>query len=655
MLLWSILSVSLINGTNYYVSTSGSDSNDGLSLSTPWLTWQKAIDESPQPGDTIFIRSGTYTVAASKFSGVWVHTNSGTSSGRIVMMKHPGDPSRPILDCQNLTQTNNNLVTGIRFWQSDYWHLKDLVIQNVPHAGSGTRGRGIFVENSTHHIYENIEILGCAGSGFYMSDQSNSNTSHANNTLIINCDSHDNNDSQYGGEHADGFGYGESCGSGVRFVNCRAWDNADDGFDLFGTEEAVTIENCWAIRNGYGRNGNGTGFKLGRNDDGPMHTLLNGLTVENRRRGVDINWATEDFQKWYNISSYNHPEVEFITRYDIPPSHFNPTPKNTSNRPDSRVLLHNNLSINSSFNANNRFDGPVTEQSNSWNQTQLNISLDDFISVNSFELTNSRQVNGSLPDISFLKLKYPSSLIDQGEDIGLAFTGIKPDLGCFEYHVPENLTVIVKPKVNSNGNVEIPALLVGKYEAKESSYSGFPTRNVTWFDAIYYCNLLSEKEGFEPYYTLGTITKPDANITNISTVTRNVDANGYRLPTTAEWEYFYGKSSTSDYYWESSEDQNDYCWNVSNSGSTLHPVGEKLPNKFGLYDMAGNVTEWTDTEDQSGNVYVMNGSVVDPIEEHTYNNYWGPRAKDSQSEYRGFRVVRNAPIDMTPINMLLLD
>lgn len=92
---------------------------------------------------------------------------------------------------------------------------------------------------------------------------------------------------------------------------------------------------------------------------------------------------------------------------------------------------------------------------------------------------------------------------------------------------------------------------------------------VSWQDAVRFCAWLSEKEG-----------KP------------------YRLPTEAEWEYAYRAGTNTDNYWgspapgqSSTPDSTLYCWYNGNAGGTTHEVGTKLPNAWGLYDMAGNVLE----------------------------------------------------------------
>ena len=119
-----------------------------------------------------------------------------------------------------------------------------------------------------------------------------------------------------------------------------------------------------------------------------------------------------------------------------------------------------------------------------------------------------------------------------------------------------------------------------------SSTSQYPKASVSWDNIMVFCNTMSEQEGLTPVYTI--------HGTNGNTAW-NQDADGYRLPTEAEWEYAVrAGTSTSTHISESPSDSElaKYAWFIFNSESNVHPVGEKLPNPWGLYDMYGNEAEW---------------------------------------------------------------
>jgi formylglycine-generating enzyme required for sulfatase activity len=119
-----------------------------------------------------------------------------------------------------------------------------------------------------------------------------------------------------------------------------------------------------------------------------------------------------------------------------------------------------------------------------------------------------------------------------------------------------------------------------------------PVEMVAWYDCISFCNKLSTLLGLEECYKMSDVKMEDVDITE-ATVKWDETKNGFRLPTENEWQFF-AKAGT-DNRWSGTNEASDlgqYAWYNGNSEDKTHPVGEKLPNEWGLYDMTGNVWEW---------------------------------------------------------------
>ncbi|MHB8521591.1 MAG: formylglycine-generating enzyme family protein [Limisphaerales bacterium] len=143
--------------------------------------------------------------------------------------------------------------------------------------------------------------------------------------------------------------------------------------------------------------------------------------------------------------------------------------------------------------------------------------------------------------------------------------------------------------------VRVTAFLMDKFEVTQEMFAKAqlpnpshwqdnpknPVERVRWRDAKQYCNERSRLEGLTPCYN----EKTEAWDCDYS-------ANGYRLPTEAEWEYACRAGTSGPYDFGAPDKLRQYAWFDENAGERTHPVGQKKPNRWGIFDLYGNVSEW---------------------------------------------------------------
>ena len=316
-----------MNATDYYVAPTGSDLNNGLSAEQPFASLAKAQKEV-MAGDIVYILPGTYLLSNEdimaeetasstvKYKVVFDLSKSGTEQSpiRYVGMTD-AEGQRPVFDLSEI-QVKGYRLTGFRV-SGSYLVLKNFEIVGIKvdpgvAADAKTQSENIRVTNGSYNTFENLAMHDGWGIGIYI------NKSSAYN-LVMNCDGYNNYDpysdlnssTRMGsGGNNDGFGCHVPQGNnGNYFIGCRAWNNADDGYDLISCASKVTFAYCIAYKNGYDAEnvsrGDGNGFKAGgygmnsgetaspvtevSEGNVPMHEVHHSIAAANKSNGIYSN------------------------------------------------------------------------------------------------------------------------------------------------------------------------------------------------------------------------------------------------------------------------------------------------------------------------------------------------------------------------------
>ncbi len=384
-----LMLLSTLSFTQIYVSPTGSDSSDG-SIDHPYRTIQKAMSVV-SAGDLIYLRDGIYNISTTIQTGI-----SGLSGQHIKLWAYPGET--PILDfaLQSYSSSSRGLYVS-----RDYWHIQGLTIRYAGDNGIYITGDYNIVVNCT--LYKNKDTgLQISGGGGY--------------NVVVNCDSYDNYDSLTHGENADGFAPKLDIGPGNEFHGCRAWNNSDDGWDLYEGQNGVLIDSCWAFHNGYNIwgdlsfQGDGNGIKVGGNYIPAAHRVTHSIAFDNKSKGFDQNHNTAGVTL-YNNTAWRNGGNNFA---------FAETPGVGQDTLINNISGSGNISINTG----------AVQTTNSWQG--FTVAADDFLSTDTSLAHAPRNSDGTLSTNDFLRLATGSDLINSGTDVGFPYNGIGPDLGALE-------------------------------------------------------------------------------------------------------------------------------------------------------------------------------------------------------------------------------
>jgi hypothetical protein len=396
-----------------FVAPGGKDANPGTK-SEPLFSLAKAVNGAG-PGDVIYLRGGTYA-----YDATVVLDTAGTSNNPIRIEAVTGE--RPVLNYSSATPASEAIrgtARGIYITtNAQWWLIKGVEICYAPDNGVKSEGGHITFEQCVfHHNGDTGLQIGLAKGKVKFNPDPERCAAY---NQVINCDSYRNADSATKFENADGFACKLNAGKGNKFIGCRAWENADDGWDFFLTKEEIVLDHCWSWHNGdpsfWGLEkfqGDGNGFKLGGDDTFCPVTILNCVALDcqwGTAVGFAFNNNTAPFT-FYNCLAINCGKPFKLKQ-----------PGNT---------LKNCVDVKATRPAPRDILAPATQACNNWN-LGIPATVDEYVSLSATDAGAARQSDGGLPNNGFARLKPGSKLINRGIDVGLPFSGSAPDLGPYE-------------------------------------------------------------------------------------------------------------------------------------------------------------------------------------------------------------------------------
>ncbi len=432
----------------YVAPWSKDDSGDG-SWEKPYYNLQVAINQA-QPGDTIYVRGGTYypTYLQDGSKTTIRIEKSGSADAWYTIKTFPGE--FPVLNFRS--QPKRQSVRGMII-TGNYWHLYGLHITQAGDNGIKLEGSHNIIERCTFSYNDDTGLQLGFGHDFSASGHGSSNDgSWCAYNDIVDCDSYLNYDSDNRGSDADGFACKMHNGIGNRFIRCRAWHNSDDAWDLYETDYSVKLIECWAWCSGIASDfswaenasggsfqGNGNGIKMGGNGSGgsskgiheAWRCVVFGCNKTGSVKGFDQN-SHGGGVKLVNCLAFNNGK-DFMFE------------KSSTNCEYYNNVCFGEIEICSG--AKDDCNAMLKATDEGWhNHVVRGFSMDDYVSLTEEDAMAPRAADGSLPT-RFARLKKGSVLLDKGldlksemqEDYPLTWqtiSGEGRDLGPYEYGEP---------------------------------------------------------------------------------------------------------------------------------------------------------------------------------------------------------------------------
>ncbi|MCC8069200.1 MAG: dockerin type I domain-containing protein [Ruminococcus sp.] len=463
-----------------YCSPNGT--GDGSTIDTP-TSVLNAISQV-QAGGVIYLLDGTYNFSETILID---EDNCGTADAYKTIMAYPENTGSVVWDFSAMEVDGSNRGVVL---DGDYWHFYGFEITKAGDNGMLLSGNNNVIQMM---VFNNNQDTGLQISRYNTS--ADTIDLWPSNNLILNCTSKNNCDDATM-ENADGFAAKLTCGEGNVFDGCMAYNNSDDGWDLFAKTETgsigvVTIQNCIAFRNGYTEDGrgygdcDGNGFKLGGSGVGTAHVVVNCLAFENLHCGFTDN-NNPNLESLTNCTSFNND-----VGGDGKPN-FSCYRCTDDGCDFSGILSYNNASAVSV--SNDKFVGTM-ENSIYYNAKflkvtdkvdvengykggeEVTLSDSDFVSVIAPEMgedfhTLWRNADGSINTQGFMQLISDSSLGELGADL-VDYTGESFDVPQGDDSlVSDTVTTTDDNTDNSNTSTDPSITSEGDDTSSTSSTSG---------------------------------------------------------------------------------------------------------------------------------------------------------------------------------------